>query len=65
MRDIQGAGARRCEQEKGGGAFAPPPFIHEESVLPADLGYGYGSVEPASMMVWRPFGNVAGTQLSE
>ena len=49
--------------KKGGGAFAPPPFIPEESVLLAGLRYGYGSVEPASISVWRPSGNAVGTQL--
>jgi hypothetical protein len=37
--------------KKGGGAVAPPPFIPEESVLLADLRYGNGSAEPASMSV--------------
>ena len=51
--------------KKGGGAVAPPPFIHEheESVLLAALRYGNGSAFPASISVWRPFGNVVGTQL--
>lgn len=52
----------KTPKKKGGGARAPPPVIHEESVLLADLGYGYGSAAPASMIVCRPFGNVVGTQ---
>ena len=52
-------------QKKSGDAFAPPLVIHEWSVpLAVSFDYGHGSAEPASMIVWRPFGNVVGTQLS-
>jgi hypothetical protein len=52
-------------QKESGGALAPPPVIHEGSMpLAASFDYGHGSAEPASMRVWRPFGNVVGTQLS-